>query len=493
MVDWRHFHRSYEIYDPAAAKYVKEAADFDRRMPMNMRVGKLIVDEKYRDQSRKAFRLDASGLTEVRLLGKEGQDFKRYASTFERSRSTLCGNEGCDPVVDADGNVVAHLARARSFDLFFERFVGGGDANGDVIVDPFDADGDGRMDSFHSLNDALDQGCEIRMAATRKVKFRGHDARQVIAPDPAVAVEYVRDAALGQDSILLMVDPEGRVLYELERHSLDGVESHWMDPLMLIGIGQLGFKVVSGVIGFTLKRGASAGAKYILKRQAAKTLAKQAGRQTQRGASAAGQVPGRVTSRGMGAVGPGTGRAASSAEAAATQRMTARGMGAVGPRAGMPVPTPRIVGGRPVFSLNEMEHYLNSIMRGHPELVQLAKARQLTGDALRNELKAVIRTWENRTAQKFEMVPDGAVQRLTGEARNYATIRNGKFLIEEHAVRDLARFHKEVAHEFASHALGGRVLKIYIEGNERWHAQNILEMWVKEMGSFKWMRDFLGG
>lgn len=510
MVDWRYFHRSYEIYDSTAPKYVKEAQDFDRRLPMNMRMGKMMVDAKYRDKSRKAYRLDPTGLSEVRILPKEGQDFSRYASAFERSRSALCGHKGCDPVVDEKGNVVAHLAWFRAYDIFFDRFVGGADSNGEVIVDPFDADGDGWFDAFNNLNDALEQGCEVRVAATRKgVNKRGQAVTHIIAPDSSVAVGYTRDAALGQETILLLVDPNGKVLYEAQRRSLDGVESHWMDITALVGIGQLGFKVVRGVVGFALSRGASATARIVLSRQAARTAAQQSARTTSRGIGAVGPNPGRVTSRGMGAVGPTPGRALSPAEAAATQRMTARGMGAVGPAGakrvtsrGMGIPprppgpvsrpVPRIgPSGRPELPLDEMEVFVKNVIQDHAEVAKLLHARNLSGDALRNELMAAVRAWEARTGQTFEIVPRGAVQRLTGEARNFATIRNGKLMIEEQVVQNLKKFHEELVHEFCAHALGGRVARIFIQGHTAMDALMILEHWVKVSGSFDFVRRLL--
>lgn len=466
MMDWRVFHRSFEIYDPANPKYRKEVQGFDNRTPM-MRTMRAIEDAKYREMSKKAFRLDSTGLTEVRILTKEGQDFPRFASAFERNRSSLCGHEGCDPVIDGKGNLVAHLMWARSMDIFFQRYVGGDDSNGDVIVDPFDADGDGRMDDFDNLDDAIDQGCEIRIALRKKT---ARNRYRVETPDPLVAREYTRDASLAQQAILIIIDPTGLVLHEVKRRSLDGVTSSWVDPLALIGIGKLGFVVVRGVVGFTLKRGATAMAKIMLRRQVSKALAEEARRETARSMRAVAPVARRVTSRGMGIPKP--------------------------PRPATPggPPTPRISStGRPEFTLDEMEQYLNAVMRSHPELMKLVGARNLKGEALRQELMAAVKAWQARTGQKFEILPRGAVQRLTGETGNFATIRNGKLMIEQQVVDDLAHFQRELVHEFAAHSMGGRVAKIYIVDNERWHALDMLEMWLKHTGSFQYFRDLLGG
>jgi hypothetical protein len=102
-----------------------------------------------------------------------------------------------------------------------------------------------------------------------------------------------------------------------------------------------------------------------------------------------------------------------------------------------------------------MEERLVELLAEHPELKRLLEARRLTGDALKKEVETALEEWAKTSGWKVVEKPNNVVQELTGRG-NLATLQYAKkeLWIEKQVYQNAERFHRQVAHELAAHALG---------------------------------------
>jgi hypothetical protein len=109
------------------------------------------------------------------------------------------------------------------------------------------------------------------------------------------------------------------------------------------------------------------------------------------------------------------------------------------------------------MTVEDMERYLIGIMKRRPELGRMygITVRNLNGEALRDEVLAVLRSWEQSYGRNVQFVEEGAVQGLTAPG-NVMSLQGDRLMIERQLLGDPRRLFAETAHELAADALGVR-------------------------------------
>jgi hypothetical protein len=161
----------------------------------------------------------------------------------------------------------------------------------------------------------------------------------------------------------------------------------------------------------------------------------------------------------------------------------------------------RTQGGRPVgrVSPEQMETYLLDVLAKRPDLRRLMAAKQLTGERLQQEVKAILHEWQFAQNWTVKYVEKGMASAASGRAGNplWLNMKDKTLMIEKQIARDPQAFLSNVRHELAGHAVGGghgaKTAFIQMANGQTWTAHVILKNAVEKGDLKAVIRAFSGG
>src|SRR4051794_30469580 len=104
MSDPAEYHRTFVLYTPPRGQFGLPKGGYIQYVPQQY-----YDDEDERNNSFQAYQHLDDGVKVLRIVAKPDQDFKKYATAWEKLYSPLAGGDGTDPVVDENLTVVGHI------------------------------------------------------------------------------------------------------------------------------------------------------------------------------------------------------------------------------------------------------------------------------------------------------------------------------------------------------------------------------------------------
>jgi hypothetical protein len=137
----------------------------------------------------------------------------------------------------------------------------------------------------------------------------------------------------------------------------------------------------------------------------------------------------------------------------------------------------------------QMARFLQDKWNQNPILRRLANSQRLRGQELHRELLNILRDFERTTRITVQVVPEGTVQRLRNDPRNFSSLRSrpGFLQIEQQVLQNAPQLLKEVRHELAYHYAGGPG-RVPTLRNSPFNALNLIEFMIQGNGLLPWLR-----